>query len=318
MGSKCKLVVGVALASTVLLAGCGSSGVSGVGSSSLSGGSSGGSSAAARATGPTIASTLDQGAIIVSDRDATTALRTIDGSNTASVGAPASVQVRKNFVGGVDVSIEGDVVSLQDKHTGADATSWSRSGSGYSLALWNAGRGGRDGLFRNEQGQKYHKIIGYRHFDKSNDMLTRGHAIIGNQTSNAAMAKLTREIDYEGYFYANTAPAASPTEAKTGSIVGGLRMTADFDKGTVVGRSRTFEAKNPGDLGHLPTGDTMKFNGTISGSSYAGNINSTNAQLNGAAVNGAFYGAGAQETAGIISGQNASGTTEGYFTASGQ
>lgn len=317
MKTHFKAAISGILISTTALAGCSSSGGGAAALTSATGTATGGGIApTVRPTGATISSILDQGTIKVSNHNATTALRTFGRNGSTTVGAPANVQVRKNFIGGVDVSIEGDVVSLRGTDATSDTTSWNRTGPGYSLALWNAGRGGRDGLFRDEEGQVFHKILGYRHSDTRGSMVTRGHTIIGNQTSVGAMGNLPRTLTYDGYFYANTVPGANPSQANTGRSLGGLRVIANFDNGTVAGRSTSFQTENPGDLGPTASGDTLRFTGQIRGSSYRGNIASTNAYMNGATVNGAFYGAGAQETAGTISGQNGIGFTEGYFTAS--
>lgn len=269
-----------------------------------------------RATGETIAQRIESGQIAQAGSKNSTGIQLRPSDKSIQVVAPSKFQVRNNYVGGLDVSVEGDIVNLTETEIKPDLNSWGKTASGYSLALWNAGRGGREGLFRDEEGQKFHKIIGYRHQDTKTKALTLGHSIIGVQTPASAMKTLPRKIQYDGYFFANAMPGASPNERDAIGNVGGLRIDANFDTQKVVGKSTSFDVKGPTDLGAIASGDTMRFNGTISGTSYTGNIVSSQAQLNGAAIEGQFYGAGAQETAGVIRGQNAAGAVQGFFTAS--
>lgn len=269
-----------------------------------------------RPTGQTIAQRIEAGEIIQATSRNSTAIQIQQSGNLVEVVAPPKFQVRNNYVGGLDVSVEGDIVNLTKTEIKPDLNSWGKTASGYSLALWNAGRGGREGLFQDEEGQKFHKIIGYRHEDTSSKTLTLGHSIIGVQTPVSAMKTLPRKIQYDGYFFASAMPGASPKERDAIGTVGGLRIDANFDTQRVVGTSTSFDVKGPTDLGAIASGDTMKFNGTISGTSYTGNIVSSQAQLDGAAIQGQFYGAGAQETAGVIRGQNAAGAVQGFFTGS--
>lgn len=269
-----------------------------------------------RPTGQTIAESIESGQIALADDQTSTGIQINEDDNSVRVVAPPKFQVRNNYVGGLDVSVEGDIIALTGADTQSDLNSWGKSGRGYSLALWNAGKGGREGLFRDEEGQKFHKIIGYRHQDTRADMLTLGHSVIGVETPDSAMDNMPREVQYDGYFFANALPGATPGESDAVNTVGGLRIDADFETNTLVGRSTSFEVKGPTDLGAIATDDRLRFTGNISGTSYTGNISSSQAQLNGAAINGQFYGAGAQETAGIIRGQNAAGSAQGFFSAS--
>lgn len=299
----------------VALAACSSSGGSVTSGVANSAGAIKSSAKAKRATGETIAEYLKAGKIAQADSKSATGIQIRGSDGSALAAAPATFQVRNNYVGGLDVSVQGDIINLTQTEVKPDLNSWGKSGTGYSLALWNAGRGGREGLFRDEEGQVYHKIIGYRHDDTKDDVLTLGHSIIGIKTAASALPNLPRTIRYDGYFFANAMPGATPQERDTVGTVGGLRIDANFDTETVSGSSTSFDVKRPTDLGSLPSGDTLRFTGNINGTAYTGNIVSSQPQLNGATINGQFYGASAQETAGVIIGQNASGSTQGFFTA---
>lgn len=273
--------------------------------------------APARGTGgTTVASAMNNGAILLVDNDKTASIEGHRlGGQTAAGGQ--DLQIRNNFLGGVDISIGGEIFYLKDADANADTSSWSqklRDGSGnQTLTFWNAGKGGREGLFQNEDGQKYHKIVGFHHTDATGST-KQGHAIVGTPTSRTYMDRLSRQVDYTGYYYANVNPTMMTAGAEAAYVTGELKMVADFDEGTVKGTAKEVLVRRPGSLGAINYGDRMTFDGFISGANIQGEVNSTYIGLDGAEVDGAFYGNGAQEAAGVISGTSATGVTEGYFT----
>lgn len=320
--SVCAAVV--CLASTLSLGACGGGGASGgaTGASVPSGTAVGvttkpataSTSTSSRPTGVTVQQAMESGTIFIGQNLSTQVAAASGGNYQQS--SLSSFQARNNFLGGVDISLDGEIFYLKKADFGADATSWSQTvGTGKNartLAIWNAGKGERPGLTTTQEGQKYHKIVGY-HYIGADGENKRGHSIIGAPTPASNLSKLPRQISYDGYYVAKAIKSgASGTGA---DIKGSLALTADFDRGTVQGRAREVLVKYQGSLGAINYGHTMSMSGSISGATYSGSVSSSLQQMNGAAVNGAFFGAGAQETAGTLTNSAVGTVTEGFFTA---
>lgn len=267
--------------------------------------------------GVTVAQRMGQGQIIVGHSVNAVAVESPNGNIPWKASQLEAFQIRNNFVGGVDVSINGKIFYLKTADQQNDGTSWSQSSGGATptvLALWNAGKGNREGLTSNQEGQFYHKIVGF-HLIEPSGKNTRGHVIVGEQTPVANLSAIERKATYNGYYVTN-AYGADPAVTGTTSIKGGLQITADFDAGTVQGTATEVLVEAPGSLGPINFGNTMSFNGTMTGARYTGTMTSSQRNLSNATVNGAFYGAGAEETAGTIANTQAEAVTEGFFTAS--
>ncbi|MEM0900706.1 MAG: transferrin-binding protein-like solute binding protein [Pseudomonadota bacterium] len=267
--------------------------------------------------GTTVQNTLASGAIVLVDPDQTAAIEGTRMGCCRAATAP-EMQVRNNFLGGLDVSIKGELFYLKSADANADSASWSQTiphngTRRQTLTLWNAGKGGRNGLFQEEEGQRYHKVLGFHHADGYGNTV-HGHSIIGEATSTQNMGLLSRQASYNGYYYANVSPASGGGVRNGSYVTGQMDMTADFDMGTVSGSANDVLVRNPGSLGAIDYGDTMTFAGTIAGSDIQGQMTSSLNALNGAEMDGAFYGNGAQEAAGAISNDGAWGAADGYFT----
>lgn len=255
--------------------------------------------------------------------------------NSVTVGEGPIVTVRKNFIGGVDMDFDGRSVSLRDEEAVAGShNSWLREyGSGttqFSLSLWNAGKGGREGLTQNEAGQNYHKIIGYDAISAT-DGRQRGHIVFGQQSALATVAKLERTATFEGYFNASIVPetlnSASKISSEAEAIAGGIELLADFDNNTISGYSTNI-SRRPSEgiefkeeVFDVQFEETQIKNDGAGGVIYTGNMSSTYEPINGAQYSGTFYGDQAQETAGVIQGATTDSSTgdshvvDGFFSA---
>ena len=314
-------------ASIITLGACsGSSGLSDIATASIS---------EPQNTGPSIATTLNNGQA-VSAQFLTTGASLTNASPTLSLSeAIGSFSSNGNGtqqfgVSGSDINAPYASTTLQP----SDAVSYSQdswrqawtssSGTKYTMDLWNAGKGHREGLTQDEVGQTYHKILGYYiNSENNNGALVqkqmRGHAIIGVATPDGALAARTRTATYDGYFFAhsmdkNGGSLTSPTQVR-----GGMQLKADFDANTISGRSTSFETQQ-GTGASVTQNKTITLNQTAIGSGgeaalYRGKITSDFAPLNGGDYAGRFFGPNAEETAGIISGDDGSAVAEGYFTA---
>jgi hypothetical protein len=243
--------------------------------------------------------------------------------------------VTQNLAGGYDVYLFGQRTSAgktfsfgyADEKPGGD--SWEsafKDPSGktlYTVALWNAGKGGKDGIGNDQNGQTFHKILGYYAFDNTTQDRNRGHVVFGNESDPLAVDLKTKTATYNGYFYANISPAGGPPPDQSMAVNGGLRLTADFDTNTISGQSTSFGLRNAGAPTFVPRSETVTFApatirsgvtyGAEPGTMFSGAMTSTFAYMNGTYV-GTFYGGNAQEAAGTFTGTNGSGLTEGFFT----
>jgi hypothetical protein len=243
--------------------------------------------------------------------------------------------VSQNLAGGYDVYLFGQRTSAgktfsfsyADEKPGGD--SWEsvfKDPSGktlYTVALWNAGKGAKDGVGSDQNGQTFHKILGYYAFDNTTQDRNRGHVVFGNQTDPLAVDLKTKKATYDGYFYANVSPAGGPPPDQAMAVNGGLRLTADFDANTISGQSTSFQLRQAGAANFVARSETVTFTpttirsgvtyGAEPGTMFSGAMTSTFAYMNGTYV-GTFYGGNAQEAAGTFTGTNGNGLTEGYFT----
>jgi hypothetical protein len=188
----------------------------------------------------------------------------------------------------------------------------------HSLSLWNAGKGHRDGVGSNQEGQNFHKVLGYYWTASrgSQTTQTRGHVIIGNATSDENLARRTRVANYQGYYFINSVAQGGSDMGRPTEVRGNVEMTADFDSRSISGRSTSMEVRN-GDA-FVATGDSFTMNRTDinQGNTYAGLLSTDYIPLQGAEFRGRFYGGNANETAGTILSNSGGRASEGYFTAS--
>jgi hypothetical protein len=259
-----------------------------------------------------------------------------DAKKNASVATYGGyTTVKQNIAGGYDVYLFGERTSpgqtfsfgYDDVKPGGD--SWERAFKDpagktlYTVALWNAGKGGKDGVGNDQNGQTFHKILGYYAFDNTTQDRNRGHVVFGNQTDPLAVDLKTKKATYDGYFYANISPAGGPPIDQSMAVNGGLRLTADFDANTISGQSTSFGVRNAGSSTFATRSDTVTFMpatirsganyGAEPGTMFSGQMTSSFAYMNGTYI-GTFYGGNAQEAAGTIVGTNSGGLTEGFFT----
>ena len=272
--------------------------------------------------GATAGQTLNTGSALTAGPNNGTRL-VYDAATNRTTRKPANASIQKNVLGGYDVNLNGKQSSFgySDQKQSKDA--WEkilRDPQGnpvYSLTLWNAGKGAREGVVTNENGQTFHKIIGYYVFDNTGTTATRerGHLIIGNPTDLLRMDTKSKKATYDGYFYSNIMPTTGTPPDQALAASGGMRFVADFDTNRISGQSTTFNVREAGAPNFYAANYTVWMQDTaINGNSFAGTMASNYIWLNGD-YSGQFYGGNAQELAGVTSGVAGSGTNEGFFTA---
>ena len=271
--------------------------------------------------GPTVGEALKGGAALSAGQYNATRI-TYDAKTGKSIAARPGATVQKNLRGGYDVTIAGKTTSLgyTDQKPSPDA--WEQAqkdpaGNGvvYSMALWNAGKGNRAGIETAENGQTFHKILGYYVFDNTGTgSRERGHFIVGDDTDPLRMGLKTKTATYNGYFYANVSPVTGTPPDQAMAATGGLKMTADFDKDTMSGQSTSFQIRDAGAPNFNDQNYTLWLKETtINGNFFSGTMDSNFAYMNGT-YTGQFYGGNAQEAAGVVSGSSNISLTEGFFT----
>jgi C-lobe and N-lobe beta barrels of Tf-binding protein B len=271
--------------------------------------------------GPTVGLTLLNGNQLEAGAKGATRI-TFDAKSGRSKQAVGGAKIQKNLSGGYDVTIAGKTTSFgyADEKPSPDA--WEQkqldpAGNGivYSMALWNAGKGNRPGVETEENGQTFHKILGYYVFDNTGTgTRERGHFIVGNATDPLRMGLKTRTATYNGYFYTNVTPVNGTPPSQAMAATGGLKMTADFDTDTMSGQSTSFQLRQPGAPDFVNQNYTVWLkSSTITGNTFDGQMDSNFAYMNGT-YSGQFYGGNAQEAAGVLVGSNSVGLTEGFFT----
>lgn len=271
--------------------------------------------------GPTAAASFKAGNLLNAGQLSATRL-TYDVATQKMATSNSTASIRKNVLGAYDVTVAGKTTSLtyQDKRT--DSTSWEQTQRSptndivYSLALWSAGKGGRDGLLTDENGQTFHKVLGYNVINNAGTgTRERGHFVVGNPTDPLVQMPLkTKTATYDGYFYVNILPSSGAVVENNMTASGGLTMVADFDKKTMSGQSTSFQVRDAGD--YSPTTqnyDVVFKEGQITGNSFVGTVESTLSNMNGS-YSGQFYGGNAQEAAGVINGAGGGSLTEGFFS----
>jgi hypothetical protein len=275
--------------------------------------------------GPTIAQSFQAGQTRTVGSLLSTRLVFDPASQTTAM-QPPSASITKNQSGAYDAVLNGRAYSFAYADEKSSGDSWERIARDpkgnpvSSLTLWNAGIGKRAGLQTDENGQTFHKVLGYYLFDRSDPGQStgrreRGHVVIGNPTDAQRMAAKTRTASYDGYYYANVMPATGVPMDQSMAVSGGMRLVADFDKQTISGQSSTFTVRDAGASNFNPQSSTIWLkDAAIKGNSFAGIMNSDNAWMNGT-YSGQFFGGNAQEVGGVMSGAAANGVNEGFFTA---
>ena len=251
------------------------------------------------------------------------------------VGTAGYASVKQNLSGGYDIIVLRQrsspglnfSVGYADEKSGGD--SWEKitkdlSGKTlYTTTLWNAGKGGIEGLGTDQNGQTFHKILGYFVYDHSKEERNRGHIVFGTETDPSRLDSKTKTATYDGYFYTNVSPTNGLPPEQAMAVTGGLRMVADFDANTISGQSTSFQLRQAGESSFNGQSNTVWLkptsirneasSGANPGVAYSGDLNSDFSYMNGR-YTGNFFGGNAQETAGTFSGENGDGITEGYFT----
>ena len=272
--------------------------------------------------GPTVGDALKGGTALSAGQYNATRI-TYDAKSGISGVARPSATIQKNLRGGYDVTIAGKTTSFgySDQKPSPDAWEQAQkdpSGNGvvYSMALWNAGKGNRLGIETEENGQTFHKILGYYVFDNTGTgSRERGHFIVGDDTDPLRMGLKTKTATYNGYFYANISPVKGTPPDQAMAATGGLKMVADFDKKTMSGQSTSFQIRDAGAPNFNPQNYTLWLKeSAINGNFFSGTMDSNFAYMNGT-YTGQFYGGNAQEVAGPLTGSTNISLTEGFFTA---
>jgi hypothetical protein len=337
------LSVSILALSVAFLSGCGGGGAS-VGGGTGGGGTGGGgvidptknpSIVDPLTDGDSMGKSLQKGKLFSVSPLMSTRLKYDAKSNTSRATYGGYTTVQQNLAGGYDVYLFGERTSpgqmfsfgYADVKPGGD--SWEKAFKDpagktlYTVALWNAGKGGKDGVGNDQNGQTFHKILGYYAFDNTTQDRNRGHVVVGNQTDPLSVDLKTKKATYDGYFYANVSPAGGPPIDQSMAVNGGMRLVADFDANEISGQSTSFGLRNAGSSTFTPQSETVWFKpttinsgvtyGSEPGTMFRGDMTSTFAYMNGRYV-GTFYGGNAQEAAGTIVGTNGGGITEGFFT----
>ena len=309
--------------SAVLVAGCGG------GSGDVGGGSTVSGSVATSKNpsivdpltdGATVGTALNNGPLTAEKYNATRI--SYDAVTKKSTRSLPSASIQKNLRGAYDVTIANKTTyfGYSDQKTSGDA--WEQvqkdpSGNGvvYSMTLWNAGKGGRDGVTAEENGQTFHKILGYYVFDYTgNGTRERGHFIVGDDTDPLRMGLKTKTATYNGYFYANIMPTTGLPPDQAMAATGGLKMVADFDNKTMSGQSTSFQVRQAEASNFVTQNNTVWLKpSAINGNFFSGQMDSNFAYMNGS-YTGQFYGGNAQEAAGPLTGSTGISVTEGFFT----
>jgi hypothetical protein len=270
--------------------------------------------------GPTIGETLKMGVAKSAGQYNGTRLVYDAATNTTTRMRPGTT-LQKNVLGGYDFTMNGKTTSFgyADQKQSPDA--WEKiiknpqGNAVYSLTLWNAGKGQRAGLETPENGQTFHKVVGYYVFDYSGTgTRERGHFIIGNETDPMRMAAKTRTATYDGYFYSNIMPATGTPPDQALAVSGGMKFVADFDADKISGQSTSFNVREAGAPNFNAQNYTLWMKETaINGNFFSGTMDSNYIWMNGT-YSGQFYGGNAQEIAGVMTGVAGSGVNEGFFT----
>jgi hypothetical protein len=319
LGVKHDFSAGMILLATVLLSGCGTG--SGTIAPEKETPTGNPSIVDPLTDGPTVGQTLSRGKTLSAGKFNATRI-TYDAATQISVQALPGAEIQKNLSGGYDVTIAGKRTNFgyADEKPSADA--WekaTKSPTGtavvYSMALWNAGKGERAGIKTEENGQTFHKILGYYLFDNTGTgKRERGHFIVGNATDPLRMGLKTKTATYNGYFYANVSPNNAPPPDQAMAVTGGLQMKADFDANKMSGQSTSFKIREAGAPDFNDQNYTLWLKPTdITGTSFNGKMDSNFEYMNGAYA-GQFYGGNAQEAAGALTGSGGISVTEGFFT----
>jgi hypothetical protein len=275
--------------------------------------------------GPTVGDALKMGRVETASASNGTRL-VYDAATQKTTAKTPGMSLQKNVVGGYDFVLNGKMTSFGFADQKPNSTdSWEKTvknpqgATVYSLALWNAGKGQRAGIETNENGQTFHKIIGYYLFDYSNPNAPtreRGHFIIGSETDLLRMAAKTRTATYDGYFYTNIMPVTGTPPDQALAVSGGMRFVADFDADRVSGQSTSFNIREAGAPDFYASNYTVTMQETaINGNAFSGNVASNYLWLPNGTYSGQFYGGNAQEIAGVMTGTTGVAIHEGFFTA---
>lgn len=285
--------------------------------------------------GPTVSADLKRAKLFNVSPKNTSRMLFNAGQNKTVVGNGGISSVQQNLSGGYDFSIlgqrnrPGTLISMgyADKKSTGDA--WEKTLKDptgktlYSVALWNAGKGGLDGLVSDQNGQTFHKIVGYYLSDNTTQNRERGHIVFGNKTDNLTLETKTRTATYDGYFYSNISPSTGTPPDQMMAVSGGIKMVADFDNNLLSGNSTNMQIRQAGASTFSPQTYTLTFKPTAivpaatAGAVpdvFSGVLESDYLYLNGT-YEGNFFGGNAQEIGGVLYGTNGNGMTEGYFTA---
>ena len=224
---------------------------------------------------------------------------------------------------------EARTVELDESDFGSNptnsgrATRYDKGKDGLDYLLWDVtqafeGRRSLLGRFRPE----HFDVIALStvHRDASDDplLVRRAYILYGNRTTDMPT---TGTASYAGGFRGYEWPtdqAVASTDPRHTLYRGDLNLSADFGNSAVTG-SATFLESRPNDRqGYTPVSGGLSFNATISGNSLSATDLSGSGDLagySGGRVDGAFYGLGAAEVAGVLDATDGAGNKAliGYF-----
>jgi len=273
------------------------------------------------------------GKTYTSDQSLSSKLSRQSGGADLYVANGPSFSAKKNFIGGLDIKIDGRDISLTSAEMIAD-TAWYKTlgsnNSKFSLSLWNAGKDERGGLLANAAGQNYHKIVGYDYTDNATTTQSRGHVVYGESTALSTIQDLERTATYDGYFSVFITPKklnGNHYDTNAAIMSGGAQFVADFDKNTISGQSTNVQLRDAGSHTFNQQNISVQFKSANivddgkGGVAYSGTIASDHSRMDGAEFKGSFFGAEAQETAGVITGETTETSSgkqqvvDGFFSA---
>ncbi|MCY0146782.1 transferrin-binding protein-like solute binding protein [Hoeflea sp. G2-23] len=253
----------------------------------------------------------------------TTVTKTLDYTKNTIAKAPAAdFSVTKNKTGGVDMNVNGEVVSFAaaDKFIEPDGTT--------SFGYEKNPNGGGDykGLFSwsgsindLEAGTDTNFLQVWNYYSDTDGMGTRGFAVVGAETKPDTIKALPNAT-YTGYALAETALA---NDRKTRTRVrGDLALNADFAAGNVNGTISNLmsEVRNGANNGWDPrtpqNGQIAMGTSSINANGFTGGTVSGDAAFNtaidgdiaGSTYSGRFYGPNAEDVGGVL---DITGTSDG-------
>ena len=160
-----------------------------------------------------------------------------------------------------------------------------------------------EGRFRPEHFDVNGLAIVHSDVSDNNTSASYNYLVSGNRTTDMPT---TGTASYAGGFYAREWPTDQAVDGSDPSATvyrGDLDLSADFGRSTVTGSATGLESRPGNSRTYVNLAGGLNFNATISGNGLSATDLSGSGDLagySGGRVNGAFYGPGAAEVAGVL------------------